>query len=299
MIYPRSHPAPLETCGIVADLNAVTGQPDRLVHDAGAACPPDPVRDGDRPARAQDPDRVARPRRRIRQQGAGLPGLPVRDRGVDGDGAAGEVDGGQVGEPDVDHVRPRLPHARRDRGDRGRHDPRPAGAGPGRSRRLQRDRAADEVPGRVLPHLHRVLRPAGGVLRGDRRLHEQGAGRRRATRARSASPRPCTWSSGWSTCWPASSAWIRPSCGCATCCGPSSSRTPARPAGSTTPATTRGRCRWRLDIAGYDELRREQAERRVARRVHGHRAISFFTEGVGAGPREHMDILGPGHGRRR
>jgi aerobic carbon-monoxide dehydrogenase large subunit len=26
MIYPRSHPAPLETCGIVADMNAVTGQ---------------------------------------------------------------------------------------------------------------------------------------------------------------------------------------------------------------------------------------------------------------------------------
>ena len=26
MIYPRSHPAPLETCGIVADMNAVTGK---------------------------------------------------------------------------------------------------------------------------------------------------------------------------------------------------------------------------------------------------------------------------------
>ena len=40
--------------------------------------------------------------------------------------------------------------------------------------------------------------------------------RRRAasrTRARSGSPRRCTWSSGWWTCWPASSAWTRPSCG--------------------------------------------------------------------------------------
>ena len=45
-------------------------------------------------------------------------------------------------------------------------------------------------------------------------------------------------------CWPSSWAWTRPSCGCATCCGPSSSPTPARPAGSTTPVTTRARCAW-------------------------------------------------------
>jgi len=33
------------------------------------------------------------------------------------------------------------------------------------------------------------------------------------TRARSGSPRRCTWSSAWSTCWPATWAWTRPSCG--------------------------------------------------------------------------------------
>jgi carbon-monoxide dehydrogenase large subunit len=48
-----------------------------------------------------------------------------------------------------------------------------------------------------------------------------------------------------------------------------------------------------LDIAGYDELRREQAERRARGEYMGI-GISFFTEGVGAGPREHMDILGLG-----
>jgi carbon-monoxide dehydrogenase large subunit len=48
-----------------------------------------------------------------------------------------------------------------------------------------------------------------------------------------------------------------------------------------------------LDIAGYDELRREQAERRARNEYMGI-GISFFTEGVGAGPREHMDILGLG-----
>jgi carbon-monoxide dehydrogenase large subunit len=46
-----------------------------------------------------------------------------------------------------------------------------------------------------------------------------------------------------------------------------------------------------LDIAGYDKLRAEQAERRERGEYMGI-GLSFFTEGVGAGPREHMDILG-------
>jgi len=51
-----------------------------------------------------------------------------------------------------------------------------------------------------------------------------------------------------------------------------------------------------LEMAGYDELRREQA----ARREGGGDAplmgigLSFFTEAVGAGPRKMMDILGLG-----
>ncbi|HEY7859754.1 MAG TPA: aerobic carbon-monoxide dehydrogenase large subunit [Candidatus Nanopelagicales bacterium] len=48
-----------------------------------------------------------------------------------------------------------------------------------------------------------------------------------------------------------------------------------------------------MEIAGYEELRREQAEKR-ARGEHMGIGISFFTEGVGAGPRKHMDILGLG-----
>ena len=46
-----------------------------------------------------------------------------------------------------------------------------------------------------------------------------------------------------------------------------------------------------LDLAGYDELRREQAERRTRGEYMGI-GLSFFTEAVGAGPRGHMDILG-------
>ena len=48
-----------------------------------------------------------------------------------------------------------------------------------------------------------------------------------------------------------------------------------------------------MDMAGYDELRREQAEKRERGELMGI-GLSFFTEAVGAGPRKDMDILGLG-----
>jgi carbon-monoxide dehydrogenase large subunit len=48
-----------------------------------------------------------------------------------------------------------------------------------------------------------------------------------------------------------------------------------------------------MDLAGYEELRREQASKRERGELMGI-GVSFFTEGVGAGPRKHMDILGLG-----
>ena len=48
-----------------------------------------------------------------------------------------------------------------------------------------------------------------------------------------------------------------------------------------------------MDMAGYEDLRKEQE----AERARGHLigiGVSFFTEAVGAGPRKHMDILGIG-----
>ncbi len=48
-----------------------------------------------------------------------------------------------------------------------------------------------------------------------------------------------------------------------------------------------------MDMAGYEQLRAEQAEKRARGEYMGI-GLSFFTEGVGAGPREHMDILGLG-----
>jgi carbon-monoxide dehydrogenase large subunit len=48
-----------------------------------------------------------------------------------------------------------------------------------------------------------------------------------------------------------------------------------------------------MDMIGYEELRREQAERRARGELMGI-GVGFFTEAVGAGPRKHMDILGLG-----
>jgi carbon-monoxide dehydrogenase large subunit len=47
------------------------------------------------------------------------------------------------------------------------------------------------------------------------------------------------------------------------------------------------------EMAGYDELRLEQKEKRERGELMGI-GLSFFTEAVGAGPREHMDIMGLG-----
>jgi carbon-monoxide dehydrogenase large subunit len=48
-----------------------------------------------------------------------------------------------------------------------------------------------------------------------------------------------------------------------------------------------------MDMAGYDELRQEQADKRQRGELMGI-GVSFFTEAVGAGPRKDMDILGLG-----
>ena len=53
--YPRSHPSPLETCGIVADVNTVTGQANIYMTSQAPPRPPDPVRHGGRAARAEHP----------------------------------------------------------------------------------------------------------------------------------------------------------------------------------------------------------------------------------------------------
>jgi carbon-monoxide dehydrogenase large subunit len=48
-----------------------------------------------------------------------------------------------------------------------------------------------------------------------------------------------------------------------------------------------------MQLAGYEDLRREQAEKREHGELMGI-GVSFFTEVVGAGPRKHFDIVGLG-----
>ena len=55
IVYPRVHPAPMETCGAVADYDRDRRQAHALVDHPGAARPPHPLRDRRRAARAQDP----------------------------------------------------------------------------------------------------------------------------------------------------------------------------------------------------------------------------------------------------
>ena len=67
-----------------------------LQRQPGAARAPHGVRAGRRPRRAHDPDHVQRHRRRLRQQGAGVPGLRVRDRRLDRRRRAGQVGRGPL-----------------------------------------------------------------------------------------------------------------------------------------------------------------------------------------------------------
>ena len=212
---------------------------------------------------------------------------------------AGQVDGGPVGEPDGHGLRPRLPHARRDRGHPRRQDPGVAGArcSPTTARSTPRRSPRGSPPGSS------TCSPAPTTFRralpGHRRLHEQGARRRglrvlvpgdrgvlpRRAHGRRARLRP--------------RAWTRPSCGCATCCAPSSSPTRAPPAGSTTRATTRGPC------AGPGDGRLRGAARRSRRRSRAARAscigIGHQLLHRGGGRRAARAHGHPraGHGRRR
>ena len=67
-----------------------------LQRQPGAARAPHGLRARGRPGRAHDPHPLQRHRRRLRQQGAGLSGLRVRDRRLDRRRRAGEVDRGPL-----------------------------------------------------------------------------------------------------------------------------------------------------------------------------------------------------------
>ena len=178
IIYPRCHPAPLETCGIIADFNPDTGQLD--IYNGNQAPHAHRTVYAHVAGLAEHMIRI-----RCNDIGGGFgnkvpiyPGLRLRDRRLDRGRRAGQVGREPLREPDVDRLRARLHHAWRDLRE-GRQGHRSPGRHDRRSRRLRQHRSAHQVPGRVLPHRLRLLRPRRRSRQGQGRLHEQGAGRGR------------------------------------------------------------------------------------------------------------------------
>ena len=178
IIYPRCHPAPLETCGMIADFNPETGQLD--IYNGNQAPHAHRTVYAHVAGLAEHMIRIM-----CSDIGGGfgnkVPVYPGYVCAIAGSIAAGRP--GQVGreplrEPALDRVRARLRDARRDVLE-GRQDHRPARRRDRRPRSVRLDRAADEVPGRLLPHRLRLVRPRGVAREGQGRLHEQGAGRGR------------------------------------------------------------------------------------------------------------------------
>ena len=177
IVYPRVHPAPMETCGAVADYDAIDG---KLTLYTTTQAP--------HAHRTLYAMVAGLPEHKIRilagDIGGGFgnkvpiyPGLRLRDRRLAAHRQAGQVGRGPLGEPAQHRLRPRLRHARRDRRLPGRQDPGHPHPRARRPRRLQRHGGPGEVPGRLLRRVHRQLRPGGRALLDDRGLHQQGARR--------------------------------------------------------------------------------------------------------------------------
>ena len=164
MLYPRSHPAPMETCGAVADFDKVSG---KLTLWCTTQAP--------------------HAHRTVYALVAGLPEHKIRVISPDIGGGFGNkvpvypgyvcaVVGSIVTGKPVKWMedrsenlmstglRARLRDEGRDRRDQRRQDPRRPRRRDRRPRRVQRHRPADQVPGRLLPRVHRLLRPRGGPL---------------------------------------------------------------------------------------------------------------------------------------
>ena len=291
IIYPRCHPAPLETCGMIADFNPETGQLDiyngnqaphahRTVyaHVAGLAEHMIRIRCGDIGGGFGNKVPVY-PGYVCAIAGSIVAGVPVKwieDRSR---------------EPDVHRVRPRLHHEVRDLRE-GRQDHRPARGRDRRPRRVRLDRPADQVPGRLLPHRLRLLRPAGQSHVKVKAVYTNkapgGVAYRCSFRITEAVYLVERMVDALALEMKVDPIDLRMR---SLHRARTSSRTRRPPAGRTTPATTTRRCRSRWTSRATRTCASEQAEKRARGELMGI-GVSFFTEGVGAGPRKHMDILG-------
>ncbi len=96
MLYPRVHPAPLETCGAVADFDKLTGKLTMWSTSQAPHAHRTLYAHGRPAARAQDPGDLPGHRRRVRQQGPHLPRVRLRDRRLDAS-PAGRSSGWRTG----------------------------------------------------------------------------------------------------------------------------------------------------------------------------------------------------------
>ena len=179
-------------------------------------------------------------------------------------GRAGELGPDPQRGHDGERPQPRPGPVRRGRVPPRRHVHRSARAPRRRRRRLSRHRRS--AAGRHPPDVARHVRLPGDRLRRRGRGDQHTA--RRARTAAPADPRPRRCSNGSSTRPPTNSASTRSSSACGTCSPTTSSPSPRSPATCTTAGDTALPLRTAAEAIGYDDLRREQAERRRARR-HG------------------------------
>ena len=147
--YPALPPVPARDLPVRRLLRQDQGRAHALGHLPGAARHPHRGLADLEDPRAQDPRDRAGYRRRLRQQGRRLFRLHLRDRRLDRDRPAGEVDRGPHREPLHHGLRARLPHGDGDRLHQGRQDHRPARLHHRRPRRVRRlrQRHANGRPG--------------------------------------------------------------------------------------------------------------------------------------------------------
>ena len=179
MTFPRSHPAPMETCGAIADFDRVSGK--LTIHCTTQA---------------------PHAHRTLYAAITGLPEHRIRVVSPDIGGGFGNkvpVYPGYVCAAAASMLLHRPVKWVEDRSESlmastfardyemtgriaataGRPNPGDLGRRPGRPRRVQRGRAAEPLSGGLLQRVHRLLRPRGRSLSRARRVHEQGARRGR------------------------------------------------------------------------------------------------------------------------
>jgi len=213
-------------------------------------------------------------RRRFRQQGADLSRIRVRGGRLDHHREAGEVDGGPLGEPDEHGRSPATYHMRGEiAATKDGKNPGAAGRRARRPRRVSNGTAQPtNYPGPVFFHIFTGSYDLKSrALQGNRRLHQQGTRRRRlrllvpggrgglpgGAARRHAGRRTGHRPGGVADAEPVAA-------------GAVPVHLPDR-LGVRLPATIRRTLRLAMDMAGYPELRAEQAAKTGAGRVDGHR----------------------------